>query len=177
MRKKRTRVESDPGPLTTSHVVRSGAGDETLRRRVAGLIRQQMRRNRRPVGGRAGNRGSRHRHVLRRGKALRRAAAGEVLPGAVDGVAFLVRGEVAEVSIHRRDVSLLLGVRELRNRDRGKNADDDDHDEKLDQCETLLVAYHLWNLPERTLSCPTVRRTMGPRKRQRGSEKPPPLPP
>src|SRR5262249_43184335 len=39
----------------------------------------------------------------------------------------------------------LLRVGELRNRDRGQNADDHDHDQKLDQSETLAV--HLENLP------------------------------
>src|SRR5581483_6042762 len=36
-------------------------------------------------------------------------------------------------------VGLPLLVQERRNRDRGKNADDEDHDEELDQGETLLI--------------------------------------
>src|SRR5688500_19351355 len=71
-----------------------------------------------------------------------RAVAREVRAGAVRGIALFVRGQVAKVSLHRCEVGLLLRVRELRDRDRGKNADDDDDDQKLDQRETLLVAYH-----------------------------------
>src|SRR5207249_8631912 len=38
--------------------------------------------------------------------------------------------------LHRREIRLLLRVRELRNRDRGQNADDHDDDQKLDQCKS-----------------------------------------
>src|SRR5258705_6353507 len=47
--------------------------------------------------------------------------------------------------IYRREIRLFLRVRELRNRDRGQNADDHDHDQKLNQSETLAV--HLDDLP------------------------------
>src|SRR2546430_7389961 len=52
----------------------------------------------------------------------------------------------AIIGFHRSDVRLLLGVRELRDRDGGKNADDHHHDQKLNERETLAV--HLGHLAE-----------------------------
>src|ERR1035437_7963178 len=57
-------------------------------------------------------------------------------------VGFLRGDEIAEVRLHRGDVRLFLRVGELRNRDRGKNADDDDDDQQLDEGEALLVTRH-----------------------------------
>src|SRR5712692_6833064 len=53
--------------------------------------------------------------------------------------------QVPKVGLHRSDIRLLLGVRELRDRDGGKNADDHHHDQQLNERETLAV--HLRNLP------------------------------
>src|SRR3989441_385643 len=49
------------------------------------------------------------------------------------------RHQVAQIRLHRRDVSFALGVGELRDRDRGQNADNHDHDQQLNECETLAV--------------------------------------
>src|SRR6266542_3501718 len=78
---------------------------------------------------RAENRGTGSRRTARRAGVLERV--GEVRLFRRDGV--------AKVGLHRSDVRLLLRVRELRNGDGGKNADDDDHDQKLDQRETLAI--------------------------------------
>src|SRR2546430_5341155 len=47
--------------------------------------------------------------------------------------------QASDIAIYRGDVRLLLGVRELRDRDGGKNADDHHHDQKLNERETLAV--------------------------------------
>src|SRR2546422_7239146 len=47
--------------------------------------------------------------------------------------------QVPKIGLQRSDVRLLLGVRELRDRDGGKNADDHHHDQKLNERETLAV--------------------------------------
>src|SRR5207248_10025930 len=60
----------------------------------------------------------------------------------VCSVLLFVGGDVAKVRLHRGDVRLVLGVGELRNRNRGKNADDDDYDQKLNEGKTLFVADH-----------------------------------
>src|SRR3989442_9246460 len=49
----------------------------------------------------------------------------------------------SKVGLHRSEIRLLLGVRELRDRDGGKNADDHHYDQKLNERETLAV--HLRN--------------------------------
>src|SRR4029077_1932366 len=52
----------------------------------------------------------------------------------------LFRGHhVAEVRLHRGDIRLRLRVRELRDRNRGENADDHDDDQQLDEGEALAV--------------------------------------
>src|SRR4029079_8977346 len=102
-----------------------------------------MRRCCRPCSRRASNCGRRNGHVLRGREALGRSVSREVRARAVSGVALFICGEVTQVILHRRNVCLLLRVRELRNRNRGKNTDDDDNDEKLDQRKALLLAlYH-----------------------------------
>ena len=60
---------------------------------------------------------------------------------AVGEIRLFSRHEVAEVRLHRGDVGLLLRVRELRNRDRGKNADDDHDDQKFDEGEAFAVVH------------------------------------
>src|SRR2546422_9880635 len=47
--------------------------------------------------------------------------------------------QVPKVGLHRSEIRLLLGVRELRDRDGGKNTDDHHHDQKLNERETLAV--------------------------------------
>src|SRR5690348_13305582 len=55
---------------------------------------------------------------------------------------FLGGHQVPKIRFHRGDVRLRLGVRELRDRDGGQNADDHHHDQELDQRETLAVHCH-----------------------------------
>src|SRR5258706_303548 len=72
---------------------------------------------------------------------------GRVVCGAkVGGVLYRVskkrlfgRHEVPQIRLHRCEIRLLLRVSELRNRDRGQNADDHHDDQKLDQCKALAV--------------------------------------
>src|ERR1700674_2027186 len=94
-----------------------------------------------PCGRRAINCGRRHCNVLRGIEALNNAVAREVCTVVVGGILLFIRSEVTKVGLHRGDVRLVLRVRKLRNRDRGKNADDDDHDQKLNECKTLFVAH------------------------------------
>src|SRR6185437_10153319 len=74
----------------------------------------------------------------------RRAGGGaaEIRALVVSGVLLFVGGEVAEVRLHRRDVRLVLGAGKFRNRDSGKNADDHDDDQKLNERKALRVALH-----------------------------------
>ena len=53
------------------------------------------------------------------------------------------RHEVTKIRLHRGDVRLRLGVRELRNRDRGKNTDDHDDDQELDEREAFAELKHV----------------------------------
>src|SRR2546422_1032695 len=55
--------------------------------------------------------------------------------------------QVTKVGLHRGEIRLLLRVGELRNRDRGQNADDHDYDQQLNERETLAVHLHipLWS--------------------------------
>src|SRR6266568_2944743 len=82
----------------------------------------------------------------RRTKALKRGRCGrgsrEVSTTVVGGILLFVGRHVAKVRLHRGDVRLVFCISELRNRDRGKNADDDDDDQKLNEGKTLLVAHH-----------------------------------
>src|SRR5207247_6451639 len=98
-----------------------------------------------PRRGRTSNCRNRNGHVLRGAKALERSRGGrgsrEVGTTVVGSVLLFVGRHVAKVRLHRGEIRLLLGVRELRNRDRGKNADDDDHDQKLNEGKTLFVAH------------------------------------
>jgi hypothetical protein len=55
----------------------------------------------------------------------------------VDEVRFLARGGVPDVRDELAAVAALAVRRELRDRDRGENADDGDDDEKLDQGEAF----------------------------------------
>src|SRR5204862_5383185 len=87
---------------------------------------------------------------LRRRETLKRRGtsgrASEVRAVVVGGVLLFVGRQVAKVRLHRSDVRLVLRVGELRNRDRGKNTDDNDHDQKLDKSKTLLAANHIVSL-------------------------------
>src|SRR4051812_25723269 len=82
--------------------------------------------------------------VVRAGRLLElhRGQVGRVLRG-IREERFFSRDEVAEVRLHRGDVRLRLGVRELRNRDRGENTDDDDDNQQLDERETLAKLWHV----------------------------------
>src|SRR5215208_5018192 len=113
--------------LVTARLALEGAAGRDARADVdvAGAGRRVVVRRRAPA------RAERVRHVDR--DARRRGEVG------------LLRGhEVAQVRLHRGHVGLLLRVRELRDRDRRENADDHDHDQQLDQRETLArVLHHL----------------------------------
>src|SRR5436305_12220403 len=104
-----------------------------------------MRSGRAPRRGRASNVGHYDSHVLRRAEALKRRRGGrgatEIRATVVSSVLLFVGRHVAKVGLHRGDVRLVLGVGELRNRDRGKNGYDDDYDQKLNEGETLFVAH------------------------------------
>src|SRR2546423_3512783 len=101
-----------------------------------------MRSGRGPRRRRAVDCRRRHGNVLRRREALSRTVTREVRAVVVSRVLLLERREVTKVGLHRGDVRLVLRIRELRNRYRGKNADDDDDDQKLNKCKTLFVARH-----------------------------------
>src|SRR5438105_7190137 len=100
-------------------------------------------------GSRSGS--DRNGYVLRRAEALERRrggrSSGEVRATIVGGVLLFVGRHVAKVRLHRGDIRLVLRICKLRNRDRGKNADDDDHDQKLDEGEAFLVAHHVSTSP------------------------------
>src|SRR6267154_4169517 len=106
----------------------------------AGLRRGRVRHGRRETVSRHRDGGANH----ATGRGVRRAEVAGVLHR-VGEIRLFGGNEVAQVRLHRREIRLLLRVRELRNRDRGQNADDHDHDQKLDQCKALTV--HLTNLP------------------------------
>src|ERR1035437_4550818 len=116
----------------------------------AGLLRRVALRACLPAGVRYGverNRNAGRRLVVR--AEIRNGR--RVVAVVVREVGFLRGDEIAEVRLHRGDVRLLLRVGELRNRDRGENADDDDDDQQLDQGETLLVGHHACLLPGESL--------------------------
>src|SRR3981081_1737772 len=101
-----------------------------------------MRSRRGPCGWRTIDRGRRNGDVLRRHEALGRTVAREVGAVLVSGILLFECREVTKVGLHRGDVRLVLGICKLRNRNRGKNADDDDYDQKLDKRKTLPGADH-----------------------------------
>src|SRR5437016_14362600 len=104
-----------------------------------------MSGGRAPRWGRTRNGRNRNGHVLRRRETLNRRRRGrgsrEVRATVVGSVLLFVGRHVAKVRLHRGDVRLVLRICELGNRDRGKNADDDDDDQKLDQRKTFLAAH------------------------------------
>src|SRR4051794_16015152 len=124
----------------------SGA-DDRARRIVAGLGRLRVRSRRAPRLRRASHYCSRDRHVLRRREAVQRRrtrrGTGEVRTVVVGSVLLFVGRQVAKVRLHRGDISLVLRICKLRNRDRGKDADDDDHDQKLNEGKALFVILHM----------------------------------
>src|SRR5450759_1662645 len=101
-----------------------------------------MRRGRGPSGRRASDCGRSNGDVLRGIKTLDHTITREVRAVVVGGKLLFIRSEVTKVRLHRGDVRLVLRIRELRNRNRGKNADDDDYDQKLNKSKTLFVARH-----------------------------------
>src|SRR6266704_2363105 len=107
----------------------------------AGLGRCGVRHGRRETVSRHRDGGANH----ATGRGVRRAEVARVLHR-VGEIRLFGRDQVAQIGLHRREIRLFLRVRELRNRDRGQNADDHDHDQKLNQCETLAI--HLDYLPE-----------------------------
>src|SRR5437762_13015442 len=83
-------------------------------------------------------------YVLRGAETLERSRSGrgsrEVGTTVVGSVLLFVGRHVAKVRLHRGEIRLLLGVRELRDRDRGKNADDGAHDQQLNEGTAFFVA-------------------------------------
>src|SRR2546423_10010303 len=134
------------GPSLGAKQTTSGANDRTGGV-IAGLGGLRVRGSSRPRLRRTSNRHRNDRHVLRRREAVERGrarcSAREISAVVVSGVLLFVGRQVAKVRLHRCDVRLVLGVGELRNRNRGKNADDDDYDQKLNECKTLFVAHHM----------------------------------
>src|ERR1041385_7096373 len=76
--------------------------------------------------------------------------------GVIGVVALLGRGEVPEVGLHAGDERLLLGVAELRDRDRGQDADDHDDDQQLDEGKALAIHWDSKSL--RGTGCEAVMR-------------------
>ena len=99
----------------------------TAKRQRAGLRGRAVARRSGPTG----RRYRAHRDGHTRGRLVVRAHRGRavgVRTVVVGEIRFLRRNEVAKIRLHRGDVRLFLRVRELRNRDRGQDADDDDDD-------------------------------------------------
>src|SRR5207244_3181663 len=65
---------------------------------------------------------------------------------------FLGRERVTQVGLDRCELGLVLGRRELRDRDGGQDADDHDHDEQLDEGEAFAVRHCLPPVEWRPLS-------------------------
>src|SRR3954447_2923656 len=79
----------------------------------------------------------------------RGAAAVRVHAGVVGSASLDLRHEVAGVRLRLRVLALLLLAEEGRQGDRGENADDQDHNEELDEREALLLAVDpLGKLPQ-----------------------------
>src|SRR6185312_815198 len=70
-----------------------------------------------------------------------RRGSTEVGTTVVGGILLFVGREVTQVRLHLSHVSLVLRIGKLRNRNRGKNADDHDDDKKLDKSETLFIVH------------------------------------
>src|SRR4051794_37340864 len=76
-------------------------------------------------------------------------AAVRVHAGVVGRARLDLRDEIASVRLRLRVLTLLLLTEEGRQGDRGKNADDEDHHEELDEREALLLAVDpLGKLPQ-----------------------------
>src|SRR6266536_1908710 len=106
----------------------------------AGLGRCGVRHGRRETVSRHRDGGANH----AAGRGVLRAEVARVLHR-VGEIRLFGGNQVAQIRLHRRQIRLLLRVRELRNRDRGQDADDHDHDQKLNECETLPI--HLTTPP------------------------------
>src|ERR1700694_2144657 len=100
-----------------------------------------MRSEGRPSRRRASDCGRRHGNVLRRIETLRNTVTREIRAVVVGGILLFIRREVTKVRLHRGHIGLVLRVRKLRNRNRGKNTDDHDNDQTLNKCKTLFVAH------------------------------------
>src|SRR4029079_19427207 len=81
------------------------------------------------------------------GRRLELHALGRVrrILGRIREVGLLGRHQVAQIRLHGGDVRLRLRVGELRDRDRGKNTDDHDDDQKLDEGETATGRANFWS--------------------------------
>src|SRR2546423_15628286 len=99
-----------------------------------------MRSGRGPRRRRSIDCGRRHGNVLRRREALSRTVTREVRTVVVGGILLFIRSEVTKVRLHRGDVRLVLRIRELRNRYRGRNADVEDDDQKFNKRKTTISA-------------------------------------
>src|SRR4051812_30865417 len=96
---------------------------------------------------------------------LRRCGAVRVVAGGVGATRLDLRDRVTRVGLGLGVLALLLLAQEGRQGNRGKNADDQDHDEKLDEREALLLAVdplgklpqHWYSSLRRLWSCQTPR--------------------
>src|SRR3954453_6637946 len=80
---------------------------------------------------------------------LRRGGAVRVVAGGIRATRLDLRDRVARVRLRLGVLALLLLTEEGRQGDRGEDADDQDHDEKLDEREALLLAVDaLGKLPQ-----------------------------
>src|SRR5438552_622307 len=144
--KKRKARDNLPGSsFQLLQLVRSLSAGNYAVDHLTRLGRLRMSRSRAPRRRRTSNRGYNNGHVLRRTKALERSRSGrgsrEVSTTVVGGILLFVDHHVAKVRLHRGDVRLVFCISELRNRDRGKDADDHNHDKKLNKGKTLFVAH------------------------------------
>src|SRR5688500_5755365 len=104
------------------------------------------------------------RHAAARGIALNRSrdgrtTRGEIRARVIGGITLLCGHEVTKVALHGREVRLLLRVRELRDRDRGQNADDHDDDQELDQGKAFPILVLHESTPVEGSVATEVRRT------------------
>src|SRR6478752_5906771 len=139
----------DPGGTTwcllTGRLAVAGRRDERVRRVDADTtreVRQLAVRVRREPGtsidGDLRHADTRRRLELHTLRGVRR------ILGRIREVRLFSRDQVAQIRLHGGDVRLRLRVGELRDRDRGKNTDDHDDDQKLDEGETATGRAHVW---------------------------------
>src|SRR5688572_14359124 len=112
-------------------------GDDTGDACGAGFRGLRVARGSCPAWWRSSGGGRCYGDVLRGGESLGDAVSGEVRPGAVGRETLFVDGKIAKVGLHCGDIRLLPRIPEFRDGDGGKNADDDDDNQKLYECERL----------------------------------------